>query len=75
MRRLLLKVHEWLADRTKYVQYPAPARYVPRTKPKSILTRLAYRWRYMNGAQRGWVYFVIFWGGVILLSIYGNLID
>lgn len=29
----------------------------------------------MTRRQRGWVYFAAFWGGLVLLSIYGNLID
>lgn len=72
--RLLLRVHEWLADHTRLVQYPAPARYVPRFQPNRR-PGLAYRWRVMPPKRRAWVYFALFWGSVIALSIYGNLID
>jgi len=45
-------------------------RYIPRTGPS-----LATRYRNMTRKQKGWVYFFVFWGLVVLLSIYGNLID
>lgn len=38
---------------------------------------LAYRWhrlRTMDGRRRGWLLFWWFWGGVVALSIFGNVI-
>ena len=71
--RLLLRIHEWLADHTTHVQYPAPARYIARKKPPRAT--LWDRWCCATRAQQGWVLFAIFWGSVVALSIYGNLID
>ena len=70
--RLRLRLHEWLADHTRWVQYPKPGAYQVR---QPMLDRMAYRWQRMNGAQRGWVLFALFWGFLIAVSVYGNLID
>jgi len=33
------------------------------------------RYRDLSGKQRAWVWFAAFWGAVIALSVYGNLIN
>ena len=70
--RLKLRIHEWLADRYTWAQYPKPSAYGPKPSRAAVL---AYRWRRMSAAQKGWVYFAVFWGLVVAVSIYGNLID
>ena len=73
MRRLKLRIHEWLADRLTWVQYPKPTAYRP---PRvSARPSLSYRWLALSRAGKGWVLFAVFWGSVVALSIYGNLID
>lgn len=68
--RLKTRIHEWLADRISWVQYPqiTPVRPNPRRT-------LSYRWSVLTARERGWVYFAIFWSAVVALSVYGNLID
>lgn len=67
--QLKWRAHEWLADHVDWVQYPR-VRYIPRSGPS-----LATRYRNMTRKQKGWVFFFVFWGLVVSLSIYGNLID
>ncbi len=68
--RLKTRIHEWLADRISWVQYPrmTPMRRDPRRS-------LYWRWSVMTRRQHGWALFWLFWGSMVALSIYGNLID
>jgi len=70
LRRLQFRAHEWLADRINWVQYP-------RIRPVPAYTRptLPQRWHALSRQGKGWVLLAAFWGALILLSIYGNLID
>lgn len=68
--RLKTRIHEWLADRIDWVQYPRLV-LVHRQPHRT----LSYRWSVMTWKQRGWVLFFAWWGAVCALSIYGNLID
>lgn len=63
--RLKTRIHEWMADHVSWVQYPNVREY--RKPRRSYLS--------LDEKQRGWLLFVIFWGGVIALSIFGNLIE
>jgi hypothetical protein len=63
MPSMLFRVREWMADRFPSAQYP----------PQRV-TRHRFRFRDLSGKQRAWVWFAVFWGLVICLSIYGNLI-
>lgn len=62
--RVTTRIHEWLAERVPWIQYP-DARFG--NEPRFRLSGL-------SGKQRGWIVFGIFWLSVIGLSIYGNLI-
>jgi hypothetical protein len=64
--RVTTRIHEWFAERVPWVQYP-DARF-PQEK------RLLFRLLGLTNKQRWWIAFAIFWGSVIALSIYGNLI-
>lgn len=64
------KVQEWLADRVSWVDYP-PMRVIPLQPGPSLW----YRYQAMTRKERGWVWFWCFWGAVVALSIYGNLLD
>jgi hypothetical protein len=68
--RLKTRIHEWLADRVSWVQYPkiTPAR-------RGARGSLYWRWSVMTRREHGWALFWVFWGGVVALSIYGNVID
>jgi hypothetical protein len=65
--RLKTRIHEWLADRFQWVQYPQAG-------GRMVYERRRFRYRDLNGKQRAWVWFAVFWGAVIALSIYGNLL-
>jgi len=65
--RLKTRIHEWLADRIPWVQYPHGSHMV--------YERRWPRYRDLSGKQRAWVWFAAFWGAVIALSVYGNLIN
>ena len=67
--RLTTRVHEWLAERVSWVQYP-DARFGndPRFSLSNWLSRRTWK-------QRWWLAFAVFWGSLICLSIYGNLIS
>lgn len=60
------RLHEWLADRVSWIQYPHIRDY-NRKPPKPTYAQ-------MSEKQRGWFWFRVFWGSVICLAIYGNLI-
>lgn len=64
--RLTTRIHEWLADHVSWVQYPGVT-IVPLRRP--------FRLSDLTWKQRWWVAFCIFWGSIIALSIYGNLIS
>jgi hypothetical protein len=63
--RLTTRIHEWLADRYSWIQYP-DARFPQERR---------LRFRYLSSKQRGWLAFAVFWFLVAALSIYGNLIS
>ncbi len=63
MPSMLFRVREWMADRFPSAQYPLQR-----------VTHHRFRFRDLSGKQRAWVWFAVFWGLVICLSIYGNLI-
>lgn len=63
--RLVTRVHEWLADNVSWIQYPNV----------HLLPQRRIGWRYLSGKQKAWLTFAIFWGCVILFSIYGNSIN
>jgi hypothetical protein len=63
--RVTVRIHEWLAERLPWVQYP-DARFG--NEPRFRLADLSRK-------QRWWVVFALFWGSLICLSIYGNLIN
>jgi hypothetical protein len=62
----LFRVREWLADRVPWIQYPR--------RSHTVYERRWPRYQDLTGKQRAWVWFAVFWGLVICLSIYGNLI-
>ncbi|MDB6104039.1 MAG: hypothetical protein JWO52_4038 [Gammaproteobacteria bacterium] len=65
--RLTTRIHEWLAQHVRWIPYPdIRPRYNQRT-----FNPLA--WKNLSNKQRGWVFFAIFWGGLIMLSLIGNL--
>jgi hypothetical protein len=63
MPSMLFRAREWMAERFSSAQYP-PQRITPHR----------FRFRGLSRKQRWWVAFAIFWGSLIALSIYGNLI-
>ncbi len=63
--RLTTRIHEWLAERVSWIQYP---------NVTMLPERRRFRYQNLSGKQRAWFWFAMFWGGVILFSIYGNLI-
>lgn len=70
MRKVLtwrIRVHEWLADRFTFVQYPdirpRPYGYQPPT--------LRQRWRNLTRKQRAWICFAVFWTFVLYLMGWG----
>jgi len=65
--RLKTRIHEWLADHVSWVQYP--------TYKREYSPSLLYRYQVLTGKERGWFWFFVFWGCVVALSIFGNIID
>ena len=68
--RLTTRVHEWMADNCRWVQYP---RIGPATRRNPRRT-LAWRWSVMTRRERGWLFFWVYIGGAVLLAVYGNLL-
>jgi kynureninase len=68
MRRVLFRLHDWLADHVSWVQYP-------RWRPAPPGPGLVYWWQRATYKQRSWVVFAAFWGLAVLLAVYGNVID
>jgi hypothetical protein len=64
--RLTTRLHERLAERYTWIQFPKPDAYFHRPS-------LWRRYQLLSREQQGWVWFAIFWGTVIALSIIGNL--
>ena len=64
--RLKTRIHEWLAERVSWIQYP---------DLRAQRRGLVWRYRMLSGKQRAWFCFAVFWSLAILLSIYGNLIS
>ena len=63
--RLTIRIHEWLAERYSFIQYPC---IKPRTA-RSVRREIFFR-KYW-----AWLIFAAFWTSVGALSIYGNLIN
>jgi hypothetical protein len=61
--RLTTRIHEMLAERFSWIQFPDLRRDAVFQRGRLPLT----------GKQRAWVAFAVFWSFVALLSIYGNL--
>ncbi len=68
--RLSLRIHEWLADHVSWVQYPV----IRPAADRHRLRRSVRPWNVLTWRQKGWRVFWLFWGAVLGLSIYGNLI-
>ena len=64
--RLTTRIHERLAERYTWVQFPSPHAYLPRPS-------LWRRYQLLSREQQGWVVFATFWGAMIALAIIGNL--
>ena len=64
--RLTTRIHERLAERYTWVQFPKPSAYSARLS-------LWRRYQLLTREQQGWVVFASFWGTLIVLSIIGNL--
>ena len=64
--RLRTRIHEWLADRISWVQYPDPRTGLLR--PRTLVER----WDNLSRSGKGWILLFAFWGALILLSIWGN---
>ena len=64
--RLTTRIHERLAERYTWVQFPSPNAYHARPS-------LLRRYQLLSREQQGWVVFAILWGTVVSLAIIGNL--
>lgn len=64
--RVTTRIHEWLAGHVSWIQYP---------NVTMLPERRRFRFRDLTWKQRSWCAFAIFWGSLIALSIYGNLIS
>ena len=59
--RIKHRIHEWLADRIPWVQYPDGAHMV--------YERRWPRYRDLSGKQRAWRITGLFWVGVIIFAL------
>jgi hypothetical protein len=64
--RLVTRLHERLAERFNWIQYPKPSAYLPRFT-------LWQRFQYLSRKQQAWVVFAIFWSTVCAMSLIGNI--
>lgn len=64
--RLIVRIHERLADRFTWVQYPTRDAYFPRQS-------LWFRFQCFDGKQRAWIVFTAFWGGLFFIAFLANL--
>lgn len=63
---LRIRMHEWLADRCTWVQYPDLKKAHARQQyPKPSLW---WRYRRMTWRQVGWFWFAIFWSVIALMA-------
>lgn len=65
--RVTTRIHEWLAERVSFIQYP-DARF---PQERRFMSRI----RNLTSKQRWWLAFALGWGSVIAFSVYGNLIS
>lgn len=64
-----IRVHEWLADRFSWVQYPDLRREAEKQRhPKPSLW---FRYKMLTWRQVGWLWFFVFWGIVLLMASTG----
>lgn len=61
--RLQVRIHEWLADRISWVQYPK----VRPAAPVQASPSLWRQYRNLRRKQRAWVWFGLFWGSIAVL--------
>lgn len=61
-----LRVHEWLADHLRWVQYPD----LQKARRQQLHPKPSLWWRYkaMTWRQLGWFWFTVFWSVVFLLA-------
>jgi hypothetical protein len=64
-----LRVHEWLAERVRWVQYPDLQ--AERRRQLNPNPSLWFHYKRMTWKQLGWFWFWVFWGGVSLLAFTG----
>lgn len=72
--RVTRRVHEWLAERVPWIQYP-DARFPQERKLLFKIRSMAAKVQNLTWKQKGWLLFALFWGSLIALSIFGNLLD
>lgn len=65
-----LRVHEWLAERVRWVQYPDMRKEHERQVLRARQFRPSLWWRYkaMTWRQLGWFWFCVFWSTVFLFA-------
>lgn len=64
-----VRVHEWLADRFSWVQYPDVRRAV--LKQRHPKPSLWWRYKMLTWRQAGWLWFFVFWAIVGLMASIG----
>lgn len=63
---LRLRVHEWLAERVRWVQYPDLRKEGQRQRQWK--PSLWWRYKAMTWRQLGWFWFAVFWTIVFLMA-------
>lgn len=67
-----LRVHEWLADRFSWVQYPDLRKeHARQARPKVWKPSLWWRYKAMTWRQLGWFWFAVFWTVMAMLMFIG----
>ncbi|WP_435475851.1 hypothetical protein [Variovorax sp. GB1P17] len=68
-----IRVHEWLADRFSWVQYPDLRREASKQAFRQRHPKPTLLWRYkaMTWRQWGWFWFAVFWTVVALMASIG----
>jgi hypothetical protein len=61
MRRLKLRIHEWLADHCRWVQYPSVRELREPARRRSVWDQ----YRAMTRRERGWFWFAVFWLSIL----------
>lgn len=64
--RLIVRIHERLAERFPWVQYPKRDAYFPRES-------LWHRYQCLSRKEQGWAVFLAFWGSVFFIAFLANL--